>query len=155
MHDIFENIWLVDDNVEEVLAQIGFRSVIERKEEVGTTEERMFEYPEPPDRSIKFGALLKKCGYSEDVLEQYSEAADIEVCMLGSGAALSRSIPSHGIDTKDPCPDYGDPDGLQKGRGGQSLCVYRGRACRWSPLCSRRHLKWLRPHFGTDESTWC
>lgn len=69
----------VDVDVEDVLEQIGFRSFSDRKGESVEEEERMFEYPEPPERSIKFGALLKKCGYAEDVIEQYTEVADIEV----------------------------------------------------------------------------
>lgn len=65
--------------MDEVLAQIGFKQFLEGKDEAGSGEERIYDYPEPPDRSIKFGALLKKCGYGEDVIGQYADAADIEV----------------------------------------------------------------------------
>lgn len=91
---VFNHIWLsnidkqcADDNVDEVLAQIGFKSFVQTTAGMEQNEERMFEYPEPPDRSIKFGALLKKCGYAEDVLEQYAEAADIEVRLCNRQAA--------------------------------------------------------------------
>jgi hypothetical protein len=41
--------------------------------------ERAFEYPEPPQRVMTFRQLLEKCGYDEDVVEQYNEVGDIEV----------------------------------------------------------------------------
>lgn len=132
--------WCADDNVDEVLAQIGFKSFVRQTEGMEQNEERMFEYPEPPDRSIKFGALLKKCGYAEDVLEQYADAADIEVRLCNIPAAskechvirqvartLSLSLSqTHTHPHTHTCmfSDYWDPDRLQESRGRESLCVH-------------------------------
>lgn len=41
--------------------------------------ERAFDYPEPPERVVTFSELLEKCGYDEDVVEQYSDVGDTEV----------------------------------------------------------------------------
>ena len=41
--------------------------------------ERAFDYPEPPERVMTFSELLEKCGYDEDVVEQYSDVGDTEV----------------------------------------------------------------------------
>eukprot|EP00892_Ulva_mutabilis_P010952 jgi/Ulvmu1/8229/UM041_0038.1 len=77
-----------DAEVEDVLEQIGFKAFSDRKEESVAEETRMFEYPEPPERSIKFGALLKKCGYAEDVIEQYTEVAEIEITGIQTDSRL-------------------------------------------------------------------
>lgn len=41
--------------------------------------ERAFDYPEPPERKMLFSELLEKCGYEEEVIDQYTDVGDTEV----------------------------------------------------------------------------
>lgn len=122
-HRLICSLCRTDTDVEDVLEQIGFRSVPDRKAEAVAEEGRMFEYPEPPERAIRFGALLKKCGYTEDVIEQYTEVADIEVQYAAESCAepVTDAEPSPLLVV---CADYRHPDRFKAGRGRKPLCVH-------------------------------
>lgn len=81
-----------DDNVDidEVFDRIGFKSVPAPVEGSSSSdEETLFSYPEPPKREIAFGDLLRKCGYDDEVIEQYSAVQDVKI----SGVQLdSRNV---------------------------------------------------------------
>ena len=80
LHVPYNNTLSADSDLEDVFDKIGMRQ--EGPDDKGVAdieEERLFEYPEIPERRMKFGDLLIECGYDEDVLHQYEYALDVEV----------------------------------------------------------------------------
>lgn len=71
-----------DENISDILDRIGFKSKASQGSEVEASQVST-NYPEPPEISMTFGDLLKKCDYTDEVLaevlDQYSAVLDVTV----------------------------------------------------------------------------
>ena len=65
--------------IDQILERIGLQDTAGPARVEALPQGPSREYPPLPERSIKFGELLTKCGYEQEVLDQYSDALDVEV----------------------------------------------------------------------------
>jgi hypothetical protein len=79
----YKNDLFSEESISDILDRIGFKTKSSQGMEVEASQVST-QYPEPPEISMSFGDLLKKCNYTDEVLaevlEQYSAVLDITVC---------------------------------------------------------------------------